>query len=503
MKKLLPVLIILFSFLFIFNLSVKAMGVRPLVIDLEMIPGETKEFEIILIPSDEDEIVNLGFYKPVQLNTGALSYQKASSESYSVIEWVKLEKNRVDLLTEENRVVRGMVTAPFSADGTHTVVVMVEPEVEEAAQGVTFKVRYAIRLNIIISRPGMRPSGELLNFKFLQENTDSPVININFHNNSKMYYETMAEATIRNEQGRLVQRIEMKPPAAWQSGSEVITIYPDAEVLFTGNITEPLYPGNYQLRLFFRYANGMQIIERRELQIEEGIGTSQELKPVKVLPDQINLEIRPGAANSQVIELENLSDEEVYIAVSGRDIEADYVYSIYRHMDVQLRGEQEMVIAPYGKKRLVATIRASKELEPGGYYAYLDFIQSLPEDETEVYSIFFEILSGKEELEPEAEIISLYYDTQIDELIFSIEVENTGNKHIFPEGQLILKDKEGCQVQTLELSLQEGVGYILPASSELMLVIGESIPVGRYLAEIIISEAGREIIQKQYELNIE
>ena len=47
--------------------------------------------------------------------------------------------------------------------------------------------------------------------------------------------------------------------------------------------------------------------------------------------------LRPGTANSQVIEIENISNEDVYLYVTGRDIEPDYPHSIYGNMEIQMR----------------------------------------------------------------------------------------------------------------------------------------------------------------------
>lgn len=496
--KFIKFFLILLCSLFFYSFSVQAIGVRPLVIDLEVSPGATEEFEITLTPSDEVEIVNLSFYRPIQVNTGALLYQEADRESYPVLNWIQLEENRVEMGPGENKVIRGRVTAPFAAEGTHTVVIMVEPEVEETERGVTFKIRYAVRVNIKIDRPGLRPRGELLSLEFLKEDVEYPQINVLFRNISKLYYETSAEATLRNEQGRLIQRIELKPPAAWQSGSSSTTIYPGAEVFFTGGITEPLYPGDYQLRVFFRYANGMQLIEKREIRVEEGIGIDQHFKALRIQPENISLELRPGAASSQLIEIENLSNEEVHLFVSGRDIEPDYPHSIYGKIEIQMRGEQEMLLPPYGKKRLVTTFRAPGDLAAGAYYGYLDFVQPVAEDRAELYSVDLEVISGRDELAAEAEILSLYPAEEI----FSVEILNKGKGPLYPEGRLFLKDGEGRIVKEIGLSLQEGMEKILPGKSGLMLGIEEDIPAGSYTAEVNIYEAGQSIVKKEYVMEV-
>jgi len=504
LKKINLLAIMLFAFvLIIFSSSAEAMGVRPLIIDLEMVPGESRDFEITLTPSEDDEVVNLTYYQPVQMNTGGLSYQEADSESFPVIEWIQLEQNRVELPDDENRQVKGTVTVPFGADTSHTVIIMVEPEVEEASQGVTFKVRYAIRLNINIQSPGMRPRGELNSFEFLTETGENPVINTVFHNNSKMYYEASAEATIRNEQGRLVERVVLKTPVAWQSGRDTTTIYPGSEVLYTGTVTEPLYPGKYQLRLFYRYADSMQIIERKEIKVESTIGSEQELRPIRLNPESINLNLRPGGTNSQVIEIENNSDEKTNLIVSGRDIVSDYPHSIYKNLEVQLRGQQDIEILPNGRKRVVLTIKAPKDIVAGGYYGYIDFTHQISEEEKEVYTTAVEVVLGEDELVDKAELLSFYYDGQGDEGLFSLEILNKGDIHFIPEGRVTIKDDTGSIIQTMDLALQEGISKILPKQSKLIIAIGSKLNPGDYIAEVSISKEGQAIVSKEFEFNVE
>ncbi len=46
---------------------------------------------------------------------------------------------------------------------------MVEPAVDETDVGITFRVRYAVRINIDVDRPGLRPRGDILNFDLKAE----------------------------------------------------------------------------------------------------------------------------------------------------------------------------------------------------------------------------------------------------------------------------------------------------------------------------------------------
>ncbi|MFW5981008.1 MAG: hypothetical protein ACOCRU_00370 [bacterium] len=496
---LLTVIVIIFSI----SLNTEAVGVRPLVIDVDMFPGDTKEFEINLTPSDNDEIINLSFYQPVQLGTGSLTYQEADPDTFQAVNWISLEENRVEVPAGENRTVKGTVAVPFDAGASHTVVIMVEPETEAAQQGVSFKVRYAVRLNINIEKSGLRPTAELDSFEFSFDDQGVPTVKSLFRNTSALHYDVSAEATIRDERGSLVERFPLKTPVAWQGGRDSTRIYPGSEVSYTGSISKQLQPGNYELRLFFKYAGGRQIIERHDIQVEEAFLSEESIESINISPSVLELDLRPGMVSSQPVEVENLSGENKTISITPRDVDINYPNSVFNSLDISIRGGQELELRPYGSKRVVLSIQAPRDLEPGGYYGYLDFADQDSEDSGEVSTLNIEVLSGADDIESSGEILSLYHDKSGEENIFSIEIKNTGDIHFLPEGRLVLKDKEGNIDRALDLELDGNIDKILPGRSELLLILTDEIEAGEYIAEVSLRDQNRELAREEFEIEIE
>ena len=64
------------------NQATLAFGVRPLVIDIDCRPGDTRDFEIILNPGNTEETVQLSLYQPVQMLSGNLAYQEPVPETF-------------------------------------------------------------------------------------------------------------------------------------------------------------------------------------------------------------------------------------------------------------------------------------------------------------------------------------------------------------------------------------------------------------------------------------
>ncbi len=57
------VLILLFSF----SGNVLAIGLRPLVIEMDLEPGTVEDFTILLSPEETKTVINVSLYQPVQL----------------------------------------------------------------------------------------------------------------------------------------------------------------------------------------------------------------------------------------------------------------------------------------------------------------------------------------------------------------------------------------------------------------------------------------------------
>ena len=486
-KRILTILYILI-FMLISQLQqpAEAVGVRPMSLDLEMHPGETKEFELTLVPSTAGEVVNLKLYQPVQLRTGGLTYQEADPDNFPPAGWVQLDNEQVVLPANESRKVRGTVSVPYNAGATHTVIIMVEPVVEGAETGVNFKVRYAVKLNINIERPGYRPEAELADFEFQTRDGEMPLINALFRNTSPLHYDVSAELTIRDEKRRLIERVDLRTPVAWQSGRSSTRIFPGAEVLFTAEVEKALFPGKYSLRLFFRYADGRQIIQSREILIEEGDFPERSLNPVELSPQEMDVSIRPGASSSMVVNLENRTDDVLSFRIKGREIEPEYSYSLYRALELNVRGSAEEVeIEPGSSKRLILTVSAPRETAAAGYYGYLDFLQIAEGGIVEQHPILLKaVVQGEQEAVSRIELENLYYYLQEGFYTFVLEMKNTGNYHLSPEGEVIFRDKEGQVVAAVEFAGEEAGEELLPLMFGRLLSKELKIEPGEYIAEL-------------------
>ncbi|MFW5986191.1 MAG: hypothetical protein ACOCQH_02400, partial [Halanaerobiales bacterium] len=266
MKKLMLILIFTFISLYMVCPLTLAAGVRPLVLNFDLKPGDSTDFELQLTPGEMPETVEISLYNPHQQLSGGLTYEKGDPERHPALNWIRMEKTTVRVPAGEERIVRGEIEVPYDAAGYHTAVLMIEKaenEDQSEQKLFNFLVRYAVRLNINIDRPGQRARAELQNLNIKPGQEGEPLITTRIKNSSPVRFSAAAEATLRDENRRLVERVQLSSEAQARSNSRSTGIYPGSEVLLSGEVTEPLFPGQYYLQLFLQYDGGRQLIERK------------------------------------------------------------------------------------------------------------------------------------------------------------------------------------------------------------------------------------------------
>lgn len=233
-----------------------AAGVRPLVIEMNVRPGDVREFEISLTPGPTEELVDLALYEPVQQLNGGLVYQLPTNPAFSATSWVTLDNNTVRVLPDAESKVTGTVRVPFSASGSHTVIVMVEPRPPEIKSGIGFQIRYAVRLSIRVDRAGVRPTAEMPLLEVRPDEQGAPKIVARIKNTSALDYLMSGEVVIRDQERRLVERVTLRTPAGSSAGTDATRVYPGAEVEFWVLLRAPWLQAN----ILCRHSLDMEIV---------------------------------------------------------------------------------------------------------------------------------------------------------------------------------------------------------------------------------------------------
>lgn len=481
-----------------------AFGVRPLVIDIDCKPGDTRDFEIILNPGNTEETVQLSLYQPVQMLSGNLAYQEPVPEMFPAASWVHLDSNEVRVYPGEDTYVRGTIRVPFDAGGSHTVVIMAEPKVAADQPGITLIVRYAIRLNIRVDRPGLRTTAELREFDLVPGPEGEPVITARIANPSAWDYLVSGEVTIRDSGRRLVERIQLNSEAGARANLTETRIYPGSEVEYTGTVTRRLNPGDYTLRLFLRYGEHGQIIKTKDITIVEGqfkFPSAEELGAFSVEPDAISMEIRAGQQRSQVLQLTSEIMEPAVVLVGGRDVEADYPYSPLGW--IELRGPGKINLPGRGRGRIVLTIAVPKEAADASYNGYI-VLGAFNPDTGELLSqreIPVSVLVGTNHLYA-VEIKSLEAEKVEEGHMLYLDIANSGNVDLVPRGDLVITTNAGEFVERAVLTLGEGTDKVMPLQRQQLEGLAQGLEPGSYQVRVTITDGTRELLTSEMALEI-
>ncbi len=490
-------------FFLLYSLSSLAVGVRPLVIDLNMDRGETQQFQLKLTPEDNQQTVALNLYYPRQQITGSLSYEEGNLEEHAVLDWLDLP-GQVVVPPGEETTVDMEVTTPYDASGTHTAIIMVEPVVEEAEQGITFRVRYAVRVNIHIDAPGLRRRVEVKGLELTADEEDHPLLQAHIKNTSPLSYNAAGEVTVRDESRRLIERVQIKSQHAAQGGRNKTTIYPDSEVIFEGLINEPLVQGTYDMQLFLYYADGRQIIERKTFEVGNEFIDLENLEYIEVEPELISEELRWGGAHTGPINIRNRIGDPVAIKIGAQKIEPDYSRSLLDNFKVELRGDQQFELKGRRSQRPVLIVRAPREdIDDGGYYDTLQIGVFDPEtdEHLETRDIDLSFIVGKD-YEYRGKVQNITTKTIEDEVLFSAIVLNTGDVHFTPQARVYLIQDEEIKYNII-LNLAEEGDIVLPEMTGILSTYVQDIVPGKYTADVTLRHKGEAIAEDIFELEIE
>ncbi|MFW6025167.1 MAG: hypothetical protein ACOCRX_02385 [Candidatus Woesearchaeota archaeon] len=496
--KFLAILFILILVFLISDLSL-AFGVNPLNIDIKGQPGDKVEFEIKLTPAGRQEVVNLKLHDAVQELSGALKFKESINDS--VLNWINFDNERLIIPPDREVPIKGTVNIPYDAAGSYTVILMVEPEKKAGEVGIIMQVRYAIRIDIFVDRPGLRARGEVTEIGIKGDEDMNPVAYARIKNISDVNLSAASELTIRDENRRLLESISLKSPASGKSGRDYLVIYRDSEVQFEGKLNEPLPAGSYDLRLFLRYNNGQQLVRGEKIIVGDEYFHPERIKFIDFEPKIISENLRRGEAVAEAIAIRNKIDKDLIIQIGSKEIELEYPYSIFNDFSFELRGDSSMQLAGRREGRQVFIIKTPREIESGGYYGNI-FIQvyNLENDLLESHKIPIEVIVGNIR-ERSIEVEKLNVLVENEKILFSITCLNKSSIHLKTDAVMSLK-KDGEIVRTYNLYLHEGKEKILPLHSAVMFneVSINNIEAGEYEAEIIVSENKDVLLEKKFDI---
>lgn len=497
--------VLLIFLLIVFSGSVLAAGVKPLILNFNLRPGESTDFELTLTPSGVRETISLTPYHPTQNLSGGLNYEVGDPTKHLALNWIELAESQVVVPPNQEQTVTGQIDVPYDAAGSHTAVIMVE-QVDTADPNdnlLQFKVRYAARININIERPGQRARAEISKIELGKNETGDPQLISTIKNTSSLHFNAAAEATIRDKNNRLIEKLNIVSKAAARIKNLSTRIYPESTVNFQADLSQPIFPGEYNLQVFLNYGDNRKLVERKTITLEEKLSKSGKVRHLSFEPELIAKEIRAGAPVTEVIKLNNISNENYTVKINKKELIDNPAYSVFELGELQLRGGEKFKLTSRSSERLVLILRSPRDADNGGYYGQLELVVVAEDgEEIERQNIDLEILLGQD-WQYEVGVEKLDYQKENEIQQFNLKLTNLSSVHILPGASLNLIDSAGVSVESFDLNLPEAKEKLLPEETVTMNKKTTDIEAGEYTAEIIIRNQGQEIetIKKTVTIN--
>lgn len=238
---------------------------------------------------------------------------------------------------------------------------------------------------------------------------------------------------------------------------------------------------------------------------------------LEIAPPVLTLSVDPGQTINTEIKLRDVANGPLIVSgqvndfvAAGEDgtpkilldeeAEADNPYSLRRWVAPL----PELRLEPGELQDLPVTINVPANASPGGYYGVVRFTARAPEVEGQGVSLSASLgtlilvqVKGDAKQSMEIEEFAVSKDDKIGKLFtaapldFIVRAKNTGNVHLQPTGQIIIKDTFGKTVAGVNVNLDKS--NVLPSSIRRFeapldkSVIGKKMLFGRYTAELTMT----------------
>lgn len=500
-------IIIFFILIIISSFSVKAIGVQPLTMDFSMSPGESEDFQLIFSSSGIAENVSISIYQCYQDYTGILGYRIADPESFPEMNWIELEKNRVQVPAGGEVYLNGRLRVPFGTrPGSYIIILMVEPEPGKTGDGISLMVRYAVRLIVRVDGPALRERGRINFIQLEEDENGEQVIVAAVENTSQLDYLAGVEVSISDENRSLVERVILRTISAARNNRDLTRLYPGSKVLFIGKPENYLYPGSYELRAIMSYG------ERGKASFIENINIlpGQFKEPARVQsgycsikPEVINVKLEPGQRITESIEITNISRERVYIKTELVDIEEEYAYSLLPWL--RLYADRSLVLLPRQSRKLLNILQLPLNIAKGSYYALVNI--KVYQDENMINLLEEQIVPVccivGEENRMEIKINGFEFNNGEQEIF--LPVKNIGQVHLKPSIKLTILNKEEQLMEEIELDSMDLIGGLLFPGEETIYkgILKKKLEEGEYDVLVEIRNENASLERANYRILIE
>ena len=496
-KRLIIFITIFIAIIFLQSIPLFAIGINPLVIELSAKPGDTVPFTITIIPAEKPEVVTLFLAKFTQQPNGGLSFEEVNPSSYPPANWVSFP-SKVNVGIEKIPI-SGTIKVPLNAvGGTYNLALMMDSESPVKGKNLNVRIRFGVRFHLRVDWPGLRPSVQLDDFNIVKGEQGEPVIQTLVKNTSPIDFLFSATVTIRNNQKKLIERVEIKPKVSWEIKALETRMFPNGELLYVGNPKEALLPGDYELRLFYRYGTAGQIVKSKIINIKAGeyIYPKSKLKVVKISPTNLEFSGKPGTSSLKALKFENFFDKSLFITVETVDFSQGYNFSILKNTEVEIKGGKQFTLEPGRMYVDIISVKFPKDAPVHVNYGLIKINVYLNDPNPTLIEDSVILLSAAVpgDYKLSAEVTNLLNEFNGDKYLLAAVVKNNGNVKICPTATAFIKNEEGKEIDTVKLAVEgDDNAFVYPDKVLTLTGFSEKLKSGKYYVVIKVNDGQKEI----------
>lgn len=473
-------LVILFFTSFLILLSFSQITVSPLSSERTVRAGEQFTEIINVFGANTTQTVSIELYQLGQDITGNFNYVKADQSNFLYRNWVEFP-NSVTVSPGASTPVEVNFSIPSNAPfGTYNFILMITPQVETGGT-IGIIIRYAIRITVHIQGTAIT-NISVENVEVIPDEEGRPKVQATVVNGSSYDLIVSMEAILRDQNNKMIERFPLKSEYMAKNNISSQRILKGNKVVFSGKPKYLLSAGDYKINLFVNYSNRQRVFTYDLTVPEEGFNFVPPTELALLIDnDEFSFELYPGAVKTFVVNLQNMSNQNVNVEVGARDFTGlPKDKSVLSWLT--LRSQPSFSINPQRTSRTIISINVPKEVENGAYYGQIVFrAYNQNEELLSEKTVNIETLIG--DTIYDIDLVSTNYEIIENQGIFSANVKNIGDRYIISRGTISIIDEKGVSI---------GIYDLTPSNEEWLIPGQETLLIGE--VPIITDENYRYII---------
>jgi hypothetical protein len=288
-------------------------AVSPMMIELDLLPGESQEFEFKIHGKKKGK-ANIYFNDMKQQASGHMNFINPITREEDISRWISLSENSISVEEGETKLIRGKVKLPPRISGNRYIAVMVEDAEANANTGVSLNVRYAVILNIQTPVKKKRIQAEINNFD-LEKQGDEYFLTgwIENKSNRDAYLDSVVH--LRDENRRLAGKVTLKSKSAWQRQENTSRVFPDSRVKVFAPLPGKITNGKYTLVAKNVFGGRAFPSFQKDIVVNnvKSLGPSEKSYKVQISPNPVTLKAVRSGSSFVTLKLTNPVDQEVTV----------------------------------------------------------------------------------------------------------------------------------------------------------------------------------------------